>query len=127
MTRFSLLLSAAFAALALAAAPASAQLKVDVTDESENDMVIAVPAMPTPQIAATAAGTTEALGRQVAEVVAADLRGSGLFKPMGPGGVRAVAYPEVTAPAFDYWPSVGAAALVQGFVQANADGKLTVG
>ncbi len=115
------------AAAALASQPAMAQISVDVTDESGNDLVIAVPVMPTPQSAPTPAGTTEALGRQVAEVVAADLRGSGLFKPVGPGGVRAVAYPEVTAPAFDYWPSVGAVALVQGFVQANADGKLTVG
>jgi len=115
------------AAAAIAVQPASAQISVDVTDESGNDLVIAVPAMPTPQSAPTAAGSTEALGRQVAEVVAADLRGSGLFKPVGPGGVRAVSYPEVTAPAFDYWPSVGAAALVQGFVQANPDGKLTVG
>ncbi len=115
------------AAAALAIHPAAAQISVDVTDESENDLVIAVPGMPTPQSTSTPAGTTEALGRQVAEVVAADLRGSGLFKPVGPGGLRAVAYPEVTAPAFDYWPTTGAAALVQGFVQANADGKLTVG
>jgi TolB protein len=33
----------------------------------------------------------------------------------------------VTAPAFDYWPGTGAVALVQGFVRANSDGKLTVG
>jgi TolB protein len=116
-----------FLATALAAQPASAQLSVDVTDESAADMVIAIPVMPTPQAAATAAGNTEALGRQVAEVVAADLRNSGLFKPVGPGGLRAVTFPEVTAPAFDYWPTTGAAALVQGFVRANPDGQLTVG
>ena len=46
----------------------------------------------------TPAGSTEALGRQVAEVVAADLRGSGLFRPVGPAGVRAVPFAEVTAP-----------------------------
>ena len=122
-------LTLSFGALiaAIAAQPASAQLSVDVTDESAADMVIAVPVMPTPETTTTAAGTTEALGRQVAEVVAADLRNSGLFKPMGPGGLRAVSFPEVTAPAFDYWPTTGAVALVQGFVRANPDGKLTVG
>jgi TolB protein len=88
-------------------------------------MIIAVPVMPTPEVAPTPAGATDALGRQVAEVVAADLRNSGLFRPVGPGGIRAVPYSEVTAPAFEAWTS--AAALVQGFVRANGDGRITVG
>jgi TolB protein len=121
--RYALAALAAFAVIQ----PAAAQLSVDVTDESAADLVIAIPVMPTPESAATPAGTTEALGRQVAEVVAADLRGSGLFKPVGPGGLKAVSFPEVTAPAFDYWPTTGAAALVQGFVRAEPGGKLTVG
>ena len=62
------------------ASPLAAQLSVDVTDESANDLNIAVPALATPQSAATPAGTTDALGRQIAEVIASDLRGSGLFK-----------------------------------------------
>ena len=107
------------------ATPVSAQITVDVTDDSTADVVIAVPVMPTPQIVTTDAGSTEALGRQVAEVVASDLRGSGLFKPLGPSGIGAVSFPEVTAPAFDRWGS--AAALVQGFVRANGDGQMTVG
>jgi TolB protein len=111
----------------LAATPAAGQLKVDVTAEGSEDLVIAVPVMPTPQSADTPAGSTEALGRQIAEVVAADLRGSGLFRPVGPAGVRAVPFPEVTAPAYDAWTGAGAAALVQGFVRANPDGQLTVG
>jgi TolB protein len=127
MTRLKLLLGGLAATFLAAWQPAHAQLAVDVTDESGNDMIIAVPAMPTPQSAPTPAGTTDALGRQVAEVVVADLRGSGLFQPRGPGEVRAIAYPEVTAPAFDYWPGTGAVALVQGFVRANGDGKITVG
>ena len=124
MTRLKFLLAGAAAILAM---PAQAQLAVDVTDESAADMVIAVPAMPTPESASTPAGTTDALGRQVAEVVAGDLSRSGLFRPLGPGAVRAITFPEVTAPAFDYWPGTGAVALVQGFVRANSDGKLTVG
>jgi TolB protein len=124
MTRLKLLLAGAAAILAM---PAQAQLAVDVTDESAADLVIAVPAMPTPESASTPAGTTDALGRQVAEVVAGDLTRSGLFRPLGPGAVRAITFPEVTAPAFDYWPGTGAVALVQGFVRANSDGKLTVG
>lgn len=115
----------AFAPLFLLGTPAAAQLSVDVTDESGDDLVIAIPVMPTPQSIDTPAGSTEALGRQVAEVVAADLRGSGLFRPVGPGGIRAVPFSEVTVPAYAAWG--GTAALVQGFVRANPDGQLTVG
>jgi TolB protein len=120
------LLLAALAA-AFAAEAALAQLSVDVTDESAADLAIAVPVMPTPDTVETVAGSTAALGRQVAEVVAGDLSRSGLFRPIGPGGIRTVSFPEVTAPAFDHWGGMGAAALVQGFVRANADGQLTVG
>ena len=110
------------------AAPGHAQLKVDVTDESPEQLVLAIPVMPTPETVATAAGPTDALGRQVAEVVANDLRGSGLFKPVGPAGIRAIGFPEVTAPQFDQWSGAGAQALVQGFVRADAGGgKITVG
>jgi TolB protein len=57
--------------------------------------------------------------------VVSDLRNSGLFTPRGPDGLPAVSYPQVTAPNFGLW--TGAQALVQGFVQAKGDGKLTVG
>jgi TolB protein len=108
-------------------APAQAQLKVDVTAEGGEDLTIAVPVMPTPESVDTVAGNTAALGRQVADVVAGDLSRSGLFRPVGPSGIRAVSFPEVTAPAFDHWSGTGAAALIQGFVRVNADGNLTVG
>jgi TolB protein len=104
---------------------AGAQIRIDVTDDSANDVVIIVPALPTPVAATTAAGGTEALGRQVADVIASDLRGSGVFKPLGSAGVRAIAFAEVTAPRYESWGS--AAALVQGFVRANPGGDITVG
>jgi TolB protein len=125
MTKTHFLLLAAGIAIA---APASAQLHVDVTDETPEQLVLAVPVMPTPETVSTAAGATDALGRQVAEVVANDLRGSGLFKPVGPSGIRAIGFAEVTAPQYDYWGSAGAQALVHGFVRADAGGgKITVG
>jgi TolB protein len=75
----------------------------------------------------TLAGATDALGRQVAEVVAADLASSGLFRPRGPDGLQAVSPAQVNAPDFRHWSGTGARALVQGFVEANPDGTLTVG
>ncbi len=119
---------AAFAQPPASAQPAQSEgLSVDVTDESGDDLIIAVPSLPSPQSVNTPAGTTDALGRQVAEVIVADLRNSGLFRPKGPGAVRDIQFPEVTAPQYPYWRGSDAQALVQGFVRANGDGKLTVG
>src|SRR5688500_5040134 len=76
----------------------SGRLVVDVVGGVTAPMPIAVPVMPTPVAADTPAGSTAALGRQVADVVAGDLRGSGLFTPIGPSGLPAVSYPQVQAP-----------------------------
>ena len=127
------------ALLTLLAAPALAQeqppaagqtpppLEVSVTGGISAPMPIAIPVMPTQAAVDTPAGNTESLGRQLAEIVANDLRGSGLFTPLAPGQLRPVAAAEVNAPQFDYWGGTGAQALVQGFVRANGDGTLTVG
>ena len=88
---------------------------------------IAIPYMPTPAAADTAAGNTEALGRQIAQIVATDLGNSGNFTPIGPGGLPAVAFPQVQAPDYPAFSATGANNLVQGFVQANGNGTLTVG
>lgn len=106
---------------------ARAQIEGSVTDESGNDLNIAIPAMPTPNDVATPAGSTATLGRSVAQVIASDLSGTGLFKPQGPAGIKAVSFPEVTAPDYGHWAGVSAEALVQGFVRANPNGELTVG
>ena len=120
-------IGAAVAAAFVLAVPAAAQVEVDIEGGISAPMPIAVPAMPTPAAQSTAAGTTDALGRQMAEIVTNDLRNSGLFKPVGPEALRAVGMDAVTAPDFSYWGGAGIQALVQGFVRANGDGTLTVG
>src|ERR1043165_8448140 len=85
---------------------------------------IAVPYMPTPAASDTAAGNTEALGRHVAQIVATDLGNSGLFNPIGPGGLPAVSFPQVQAPDYPAFSATGSNNLVQGFVQANGNGQL---
>ena len=101
------------------------ELVVDVVGGISAPLGIAIPVMPTAEVANTPAGRTDTLGVQLAGIVTNDLRNSGLFKPLA--GVRAVPYPEVTAPSFDDWSAAGASALVQGFIRANGDGTLTVG
>ena len=108
-------------------ATAHAQLTVDVDNSAGEELVIAVPGLPTPQSVDTPAGSTSELGDKISDVIASDLRSSGLFKPIGRTQVRAISYAEVTAPQFPYWSGTSASALIQGFVRANPDGKLTVG
>lgn len=88
---------------------------------------IAVPALVAPSPADTPAGNSTALGRQIAEVISADLRASGVFETQGPNGLRAITLPEVTAPQFAYWKARPVEQLVQGFVRVGGDGNLTVG
>jgi len=118
------LAAAAFAAFA--AVPAGAQLSVDVTGEIESNLKVAVPALPAQQQVDTPAGSTSELGRKIAEVIATDLKGSGLFEPSGPGGLPTPAMAEVTAPQYEKWGAYQA--LVQGFVRtAGGESDITVG
>jgi TolB protein len=109
------------------AAPAAGALRVDITGGISQPMPIAIPVMPTPAATGTPAGSTDALGRQVAQVITDDLKNSGLFHPLAASQLQPVGFPQVQAPDYAVWLPTGAQALVQGYVQANGDGTLTVG
>lgn len=94
---------------------------------SQDRTVIAVPALATPTVTSVAGLRTDNLGRQIAEVIAADLERSGLYAPLGPGGVRAISMAEVRAPQFADWQARDAENVVHGFVQASGTGGLVVG
>ncbi len=111
-----------------AAAPVPApkgpeQVIVDVAETSS----IAVPNFVASNPAETAAGNSSALAHQIASVIASDLRASGLFEPIGPGGLRAIAEGEVRNPEYGYWKGLNADQLIQGFIKVGGDGNLTVG
>ena len=100
-----------------------------VTDDSAwKDLGIDIPAFatdidrPTP----ASAGGTSALGGAIAEVITADLRNNGLFKPIGPSALPPVPYPQVPAPDFPGWAGRGAEMLVHGSVSLDATGQLAV-
>lgn len=115
-------------ALALVlAAPATAQLRVDITSGIQEPMPVAVPAFPTPQSVETRAGSTARLGGQVADVIANNLAGTGLFRPLPRGAVPVPSVADVTAPRFEALQTAAAQALVTGSVRANPDGTLTIG
>lgn len=136
MKKFTIL-SLLLAASSGFAFPQIAVAQTTAADDSEPELIevdvearvrkVAVPSFVSPASAETAAGNTNALARQIAEVIASDLRGSGLFEPIGPSGLRAITLGEVTAPQYDYWQGRNADQLIEGFIRAGADGNLTVG
>ncbi len=136
MKKFTIL-SLLLAASSGFAFPQIAVAQTTAADDSEPELIevdvearvrkVAVPSFVSPASAETAAGNTNALARQIAEVIASDLRGSGLFEPIGPSGLRAITLGEVTAPQYDYWQGRNADQLIEGFIKAGADGNLTVG
>ena len=126
MTTFLRRLGLAATAFMTFAVPASAQLSVDVTGEIDSNLKIVVPALPAQAEVSTPAGSSTELGRKIAEVIAQDLKGSGLFAPSGPSGIPTIGFPEVTSPAYDKWGAYQA--LVQGFVRtAGGEADITVG
>jgi TolB protein len=113
-------LRAAFAAAALglaalfAAAPALADITVDVNQAAVQPLPIAVTAFGGQQV-----------GAQISQVVSADLERSGLFRPLDPASFHEQADVAVT-PGFDSWKAIGAQALLVGNVSSGADGRLSV-
>ncbi len=101
-----------------------------VTDESAwQDLGIAIPAFATNANVATPAnaqGTYE-LGRELARVITSDLRNNGLFRPVGPDALPRPEFAQINSPSWPTWRARSAEMLVHGYVQAGADGRLTVG
>ena len=140
ISRFALLVSALLFAAPVAAQdvpappPAASEdeggLQVTVTDENAwQDLSLAIPSFATDRDQPTAANNagTAALGLELSRVVYNDLRFNGLFRPTGPDSLPRPGYPEITNPTFGTWRGRSAEMLVQGFVRAGDDGRLTVG
>ena len=88
--------------------------------------VIALPPMTTPD-SGTKGNESLAIAWQATQLIEADLRQTAELMPLTPNRKDYYSYPEVTAPTFSKWRDKGAKALIAGFVQQRADGRLTVG
>jgi TolB protein len=108
---FVVLISAMFAF----AAPAFAQLRVDVTQGNIQPLPIAIPDF-----------IGDATGAQIAGVVRADLDRSGLFRPLDPKSFVEQIHDINAQPNFANWRVINAQALVTGQVQMQPDGRLRV-
>ncbi len=81
-------------------------------------------AAPIPIAITDFAGTDPAsqqLGRDIAQVIAADLGNSGLFRPINPTAFVQGATPAAGVPNFQNWAAIGAQALATGAVHASGD------
>jgi TolB protein len=105
--------------LLLTTFPVSAELRLDITRGKVEPMPIAIPAF-------AGGGADEAqTGRDMAQVVSADLERSGLFRPLDARSfIQTVAAGE--GPRFGDWRQINAQALVTGSVQAQGDGRSRV-
>lgn len=108
-------LLAAAAGMAVAQDTPSEPLPELVGGSVRTNTAIAVPVMP-----------GDPVGRQVSEVIASDLRSTGLFTPLGPAGLPGYSSEEAGNPAYPTWRNAGVAALVSGYVESRPDGRMTV-
>ncbi|MGD9613919.1 MAG: Tol-Pal system beta propeller repeat protein TolB [Alphaproteobacteria bacterium] len=105
-------------ALFLLGFPARAELRLDITRGTAQPLPIAIPAFPGP-------GDAAQVGRDIAQVVTADLERSGLFRPVDQRSfIQTVAAGDT--PRFGDWRQINAQALVTGSVQPQGDGRLRV-
>src|SRR5262249_3495652 len=109
----------AIVVLLLSSLPVSAELRVDLTRGKIEPLPIAIPAFP------GAGGDDAGVGRDMAQVVSADLERSGLFRPIDPRSfIQNVAAGE--GPRFGDWRQINAQALVTGSVTTQGDGRYRV-
>jgi TolB protein len=107
-------------AVAWAALPAAAEVRIDITRGRVEPMPIAVTNF------AAAAPAEQQVGREVAAVIAADLERSGLFKPLEQAGFLQQLTSLDVQPRFPDWRALAAQALVQGAVEPQPNGQLRI-
>lgn len=109
-----------FLAVVGLAAPARADVKVDITRGVVEPIPIAIPAF------YGAGGMESQVGRDMAQVVSNDLVRSGLFSAIDPRAFVQEANSLLVQPRFADWRVLNAQALVVGRIEAQSDGRLKV-
>jgi TolB protein len=127
MTRFDLfargLCSLALAALLIsvgAPLPAHAELHIDINKGKVEPMPIAIPDF------AGAGPTEQQIGRDVTQVVTADLERSGLFAPIDQKAFIQKGTDTKTEPRFGDWRIINSQALVTGDVESQSNGSVKI-
>jgi TolB protein len=106
--------------LAGAAAPARADLKIDVTRGQVNPLPIAI------QDFSGTTGANDDLGRNMVQVITDNLNRSGLFRTLDPGSFIQDAGAAQKSPNFGEWRAINAQALITGTLSKTGDGRTRV-
>jgi len=109
----------ALAVVLVAALPARAELRIDITRGVSQPLPIALPAFQ-----GSSGGESQA-GQDIVGVVSNDLQSSALFRPVDPKSFIQNVSVNAT-PRFADWRQINAQALVTGSVQTLGDGRLQV-
>jgi TolB protein len=118
--RRGVLLGASAAAGTLAGfLPAGAQTRIDVTQGNVQPMPIALPDF----VGGSGAADSE-IGRNVTQIIAGNLRRSGLFAPVDPAAYLERVSNIDALPRFAEWRAIHAQALVTGRITRQPDGRL---
>ncbi len=107
-------------ALMISAHSAQAELRIDVNRGKVDPMPIAIS-----DFVGSNAADNE-LGKNMVDVITANLQRSGLFKPLDPNAFIQDAASASQAPRFNEWRTINAQALVTGVLSKTGDGKTRV-
>jgi TolB protein len=108
------------ALMALFVPRAEAQVRLDITRGRVEPMPIAVTVFP------GASPEVQQLGRDISQIITADLERSGLFRPLDPKGFLQELTSLDVQPRFQDWRTLAAQALVQGAVEPLPNGQARV-
>ena len=112
------LIKAIMVGLALAGGFAASQARADIVIDVNRGNVQPMP------IAITDFLSGDQMGTEISQIIAADLKRSGLFAPIDKGAfIEKISNPDA-APRFDDWKVINAQALVTGRVGTEADGRV---
>lgn len=101
----------------IAPLPAAALVEIDITQGNIEPLPIALPSF-------SAEGGDGKLAADMTSVIAADLRRSGLFRPLDPASFIQKNMSVNSTPRFGDWRQISAQALVTGTVTKQPDGRL---
>ncbi|TXG84491.1 MAG: Tol-Pal system protein TolB [Sphingomonadales bacterium] len=112
----------------LAATPAEAVIRIDITGGSVQPLPIAIPEFVASNPQATPDGALQTLSTRISQVLSDDLKNSGLFRPLDKAAFTTTVTAENFAtPDYASWRTIAAQALVTGYAKLNADGSMAVG
>ena len=107
-------------AILLLGRAANAEISIDITEGTAEPLPIAIP------VFSEKGNTGGKYGKQLADVVSADLERSGIFRPLDRAAfLQKLSSPGIQ-PRFGEWRTINAHALVVGGTEVGADGRLRV-